>query len=161
MPWTKQDYIQQAYTHLGMADYVFHLQPSELQSALYMLDAMMSEWSARGVNLGWPIPNRPADSDINQDAGITDHANSAIYLNLALRIAPSHGKQVLPASLSQAKQAYDALLIQCIDLPEMSLPRELPLGAGAKPWRDNGDPFVRQKNSGRLPPPDEPVKFWG
>jgi hypothetical protein len=68
---------------------------------------------------------------------------------LALKIAPSFGKQVAIEVKVSAKQAYDTLLQRATAPIQMQLPRTMPAGSGRKPWHfDN--PFVR--------PPQNPVQ---
>lgn len=149
MSWTKRQFIEQAFDDIGLAGYVFDLQPEQLQSALRKLDTMMATWNAQGIRLAYPLPSSPQDSDINQETDVPDSAYEAIYSNLAIRIASSFGKQVPIEVKATAKQAYNVLLQRATQPIEMQLPRTMPAGAGQKPWRID-DPFV--------PPPQNPVQ---
>lgn len=149
MSWTKKQFIEQAFDDIGLAGYVFDLQPEQLQSALRKLDTMMATWNAQGIRLAYPLPSSPQDSDINQETDVPDSAYEAIYSNLAIRIASSFGKQVPIEVKATAKQAYNVLLQRATQPIEMQLPRTMPAGAGQKPWRID-DPFV--------PPPQNPVQ---
>lgn len=149
MGWTKKQFIEQAFDDIGLAGYVFDLQPEQLQSALRKLDTMMATWNAQGIRLAYPLPPSPQDSDINQETDVPDSAYEAIYSNLAIRIASSFGKQVPIEVKATAKQAYNVLLQRATRPIEMQLPRTMPAGAGQKPWRID-DPFV--------PPPQSPVQ---
>lgn len=149
MGWTKRQFVEQAYDQIGLAGYVFDLQPQQLQSALYKLDAMMATWNGKGIRLGYPLPSSPQDSDLDEETLVPDSAVEAIYANLAIRIAPSLGKAVAIEVKTSAKAAYDVLLQRATAPIEMQLPREMPAGAGNKPWRID-DPFVA--------PPTDPVQ---
>ena len=74
MAYTKRDIVEQAFEEIGLASYVFDLQPQQLESALRRLDAMMATWNAKGIRLGYPLPSSPADSDLDQEVGVPDNA---------------------------------------------------------------------------------------
>ena len=149
MGWTKRQLVTQAFDEIGLASYIFDLQPEQLQSALRRLDTMMATWNAQGIRLAYPLPSNPQDSDLDQETEVPDSAYEAIYTNLAIRIAPSFGKQVAIEVKTTAKQAYNVLLQRATHPIDMQLPRTMPAGAGQKPWRID-DPF--------LPPPQNPVQ---
>lgn len=149
MGWTKRQFVLQAFDEIGLASYVFDLQPEQLQSALRRLDTMMATWNAKGIRLAYPLPSSPQDSDLDQETDVPDSAYEAIYSNLAVRIAPSFGKQVAIEVKVVAKQGYDTLLQRATAPIEKQLPGTMPAGAGQKPWRID-DPFVA--------PPQSPVQ---
>jgi len=149
MGWTKRQFVEQAFDEIGLANYVFDLQPEQLQSALRRLDTMMATWNAKGIRLAYPLPSSPQDSDLDQETDVPDSAYEAIYTNLAIRIAPSFGKNVAIEVKTSAKQAYDVLLQRATAPIEKQLPRSMPAGSGNKPWRID-DPFVA--------PPQSPVQ---
>ena len=149
MGWTKRDFVVQAFDEIGLASYIFDIQPEQLQSALRRLDTMMATWNAKGIRLAYPLPSSPLDSDLDSQTEVPDSAYEAIYTNLAIRIAPSFGKQVAIEVKTTAKAAYDVLLQRATFPIEMQLPRTMPAGAGQKPWRID-DPYVA--------PPQSPVQ---
>lgn len=150
MSWTKRQYVEQAFSEIGLATYVFDLEPEQLQTALRQLDSMMGAWNAKGIRLGWPMPSSPQGSDLDEETSMPDSANEAIYLGLALRIAPGFGKTVAQQTAFFAKQAYDQLLSLASMPLERQLPQTMPAGAGNKPWRNNDSPFVN--------PPVDPLQ---
>ena len=144
MAYTKRDIVEQAFEEIGLASYVFDLQPQQLDSALRRLDAMMATWNAKGIRLGYPLPSSPADSDLDQDTGVPDNAIEAMVLNLAVRVAPGFGKTVSPDTKGNAKRAYNELLANSAMPLEMQLGNEtIPSGAGNKGWRYYNNPFLR------------------
>jgi hypothetical protein len=131
MGWTKRQYIESAYEEIGLASYLYDLTAEQLNSALRRLNSMMANWNANGVRIGWPIPATADGSDLDTDAGAPDVANDAIYLNLAVRLAPSHGKTL----------SVDTKVTP--PTPERQFPNTLPRGQGTKPWRTiNSSPFM-------------------
>jgi hypothetical protein len=142
MSWTKQQLIEQAFEEAGLAAYVFDLTPDQLHSALRRLDSMMATLMEKGIILGYPIPGSPQDSNLSDESNIPDYAVEAVYLNLAIRIAPSFGKSIAPETKTSAKSAMDALLVRFAFPNEQQFPYGTPAGAGAKTWRLNGNPFL-------------------
>jgi len=151
MAYTKRDIVNQAFEEIGLASYVFDLQPQQLEGALRRLDAMMATWNGKGIRLGYPLPSSPADSDLDQATGVPDSALEAMVLNLAVRIAPGFGKAVSPDTKASAKNAYNQIIAQSAKPVEMQLDNmAIPAGAGNKHWRSRKDPF--------LAPPADPLQ---
>jgi hypothetical protein len=141
--YTKRQFIEGAFEEIGMANYVFDLQPEQLQSALRRLDVMMAEWNAKGIRLRYPIPSSPQDSDLDQQSDTPDSAWEAIITNLAVRIAPGYGKAVSPDTKTTAKFGLNTLMQRAAFPLEQQLPDTMPIGQGNKPWRwDN--PYVNR-----------------
>ena len=46
MGYSKRQFVEAAFAEVGLASYVFDLQPQDLEQALRRLDAMMAEWNA-------------------------------------------------------------------------------------------------------------------
>jgi|SRR6187551_1582762 len=135
MSWTKRELVLQAFEEIGYASYVYDLQPEQLQAALRRLDGMMAEWNAIGIRIGYPLPSSPSSSDLDDTTAVPDAANSAIYTNLAMRIAPSVGKQVQQETKQAADTGYKALVNKLSHPIEMQLSGTLPNGAGNKSRR--------------------------
>jgi hypothetical protein len=151
MSWTKRQLIEQAFEIIGMASYTYDLQPEQLQSAMRQLDTMMATWNNKGVQLGYPIPSTPENADLDDETNVPDRANEAIYMNLAIRIAPNYGKQVMRELKQAAFYAYQGLLSVATFPQEMQYPETLPTGAGNKPHRWDDEFF---------PTPYGPYQPW-
>lgn len=150
MSWTKRNYVTQAFNEIGLGSFVYDLSPEQLGSCLTRLDAMMASWNERGIKLGYPIPSSPGNSDLDQETGVPDRANEAIYSNLAIKLAASYGKIAPPELKATAKMTYDVLMFRAAMPEEMQFPNTLPSGSGNKPYRNIESPFV-------LPPSDPPL----
>lgn len=160
MSWTKRQFITQAFEEIGLAAYVFDLTPEQLDSALRRMDSMVGGWNANGVRIGYPLPSNPDDSDLDEDSGVPDFANEAIYLGLAVRIASSYGKVVSPETKAFADMAYSNMANQvAIPTPERQLPHTMPRGSGTKPWRNFNNPFVNRPQDPILAGSDNPIDF--
>lgn len=147
MGWTKLQHVEHAFAEISLAPDVFNVAPEQIQRALRSLDAMMATWNGKGIRLGYPLPSSPDDSQLDQDSGIPDSANEAVFLNLAIRIAPGVGKQVSVDTRASAKAGYDVLLARAA-FPPQQPSKTLPSGAGNKPSRTY-QPF--------LPPTPDPL----
>ena len=109
----------------------------------------MATWNGRTIRLGYPLPSSPEQSSLDEETNVPDIANEAIYLNLAIRIAPTVGKVVTMETKSAARDAYKELLKRAALPKEKQFPETLPAGQGNKPWRWRDSPFIR--------PPEDPV----
>ena len=159
MGYSKRQFVAAAFEEIGLASYVFDLQPEQLQSALRRLDAMMADWNGKGIRLGYPLPGSPQYSDLDEPSEVPDSANEAIITNLAIRIAPGYGKVVMPQTMVAARNAYQTLLSRATMPFEQQLPGTMPAGAGNKPWRVYDNPFLRPPVNPVDVGPDGPLQF--
>lgn len=159
MGYSKRQFVAAAFEEIGLASYVFDLQPEQLQSALRRIDAMMADWNGKGIRLGYPLPGSPQDSDLDEPTLVPDWANEAIITNGAVRIAPGYGKQVMVETKAIAKQSYDTLLQRATAPIPQQLPATMPAGAGNKPWRVYDNPFIRPPVDPVMAGPDGPLEF--
>lgn len=158
MGYTKRQFVTGAFEEIGLSDYVFDLQPEQLEGALRRLDSMMMEWNAQGIRLGYPIASSPQDSDLDTETNTPDSAWEAVITNLAIRIAPGYGKTVSPDTKVSAKNAYNILLQRATFPLEKQLPETMPIGQGNKPWRwDN--PYVYPPADPVDAGPDGPIEW--
>lgn len=132
MGFTKKQIIEQAFEEIGLASYVFDLTADQLQSALRRLDLMVSSWYTKNIRIGYPLPQSPDESHIDQQIDTPMQANEALILNLAVRLAPSYGKSLSPDTKMNAKATYDQLLFDAAAPIEQQYVSTLPLGAGYK-----------------------------
>lgn len=135
MPWLKGDIVGKAYEELSIAGYNFDLDPEELQAGCVTLDAMMAEWDARGIKLGYPLADGPGGSDLNDSTNLPAYAVRPVWMNHAKAMAASNGKALTAQQLEIAKQGYDLLLSKAAMPGPTQFPNTLPIGAGNKSWR--------------------------
>lgn len=153
MSYTKGQLVEAAYAEIGMAAFMFDLEPEDLQAALRKLDAMMAMWNGRGIRLGYPIPLAPLSSTLTEDSTLPDWSISAVIANLGIQIAPLYGKVVSAETRFNARDAYNMVLSRSAMPPEMQFPNTLPAGAGNKPWTIDS-PFMRDPVDQLLTGPD-------
>lgn len=159
MGYSKRQFVASAFEEIGLASYVFDLQPEQLQSALTRLDAMMADWNGKGIRLGYPLPGSPQDSELDEPTLVPDSANQAIFTNLAIRLAPAYGKAVMIETKATAKDSYNTLLQRATAPIEQQMPSTMPSGAGNKPWRTYDNPFLRPPVDPTLAGPDGPIEY--
>lgn len=159
MAYTKRWFVTEAFSEIGLAEYVFDLQPEQLQTGLNLLDSQMATWDGKGIRVGWSIPNEAEQSDLDDEVDVPYYAREAIYLQLALRLAPRFGKTLSPDTKVNAKNAYDALMRENAQPVPMSYPSTLPAGAGNKPWRNQGTPFLGPPGNPLAAGGDGPIDF--
>ena len=159
MGYSKRQFIEAAFAEIGLASYVFDLQPEQLEAARQRLDAMMADWNGKGIRLGYPIPVSPQDGSIDEQTNVPDSAYEAIICNLGIRLAPSYGKQVMNETKATAKQGYDTLMQRATFPLEQQFPNTMPSGAGNKPWRVYDNPFLRPPVDPVTAGPDGPIEY--
>jgi hypothetical protein len=160
MSWTKRELLVAAFGEIGLASYVYDLSPEQLQAALARLDSMMGTWNGQGIRLGYPLPSTPGASNLDDASNLPDSANETVFQNLATRIAPGYGKQVSPDTKTSAYNGYNAMLTASMGAPpQMQMPGTMPAGAGNKPWRNTGQPFLNPPTDPLLAGQDGQIEF--
>lgn len=153
MSWTKKQLILRAFGKIGLASHIYDIKPEELEDALYDLDAIVAEWAAKGVRIGYPLPSSPHLGDIDDDTGIPDSAARPLYYQLAMSIAPDYGKEISQDVRAIAAEGFKVLLAKSAVIPEMRIVDALS-GAGAKtpdsPYFDVDDEELTVEYGGDL-----------
>ena len=128
MQWTKRQIIQLAFEEAGLAHFAFDLTPDQVQSALLRLDSMMTGLNQQGLQIGY----NAGDQDPDADSGLPDGAYEMAVAGLAIRIAPSYGKQIGASTAAVYSRGLDALKVQAAHPQNVNLPAGYPVGAGYK-----------------------------
>jgi len=147
MSYTKGELALSALEEIGLAEYEYDITPEMRQSVIRRMDMMMAEWGARKIRLSYPITKDRAPNP-DEESSIPDWAGEAVITNLAIRIAPSYGKQVSPETKAVARSSYTTLCGVFSKPLEMQLP-SMPIGAGYKNTENRWspepeDPYVKQ-----------------
>lgn len=138
MSWTKRQFIKAAFGEIGLAAGTYDLQPSDFETGLERLEAMMATWNARGIRIGYPISSSPADASLDEVTGVPDAVNEAVLLGLAVRLAPGYGKITTKDTKQSAAEAYSNMMSKGMTRMQKRMPGGFPLGAGNKGWRQIG-----------------------
>lgn len=131
MGYSRRQFVTKAFEKIGLASYVYDLEPDQLEAVAEDLNAMMALWDAKGIRLGFPIPGDPSQGDLDDPTNVPYSANIAIYCNLAVLIAPNFGKVPSPELKAMAKLGYDTLSARAAFPPQMQM-KVMPTGAGNK-----------------------------
>lgn len=157
--YAKRWYVTKAFSSIGLANYVYDLQPEQLQECLETLDSQMATWDGDGIRVGWSIPNAEGESALDDEVDVPNQAREAIYRKLGIAIAPNFGKAITPEHKQLAKDAMDGLLLLTALPVPMQYPNTLPSGAGNKPWRTVDNPFLGPPVDYVESGPDSPINF--
>ena len=129
MSFTKRQIVEGTYGEISLASYTFDLSADEIQAGLSRIESMLRGWLSLGIDTGYVLPTTPDVSDPDDDSGMLDMYDEAVRSNGAIRIAPLFGKTVSQETRQVAKSAYEAMLVPR-KIPQMQLPRNLPIGQG-------------------------------
>lgn len=140
---TKLYILNEAFDELGLAGYVFNLSPNDQMAALRKLDALVATWEAQGLTINWLFSTDPNTSDPNDEVTVPDSSLTPLTTNLAVRMAPSYGKQVSPDTKQAAAYGLNALRTQRAVIPQQRFPETLPIGTG------NNFPYTVYFNNGQ------------
>lgn len=122
---TKRELVEGMYTEIALAGYVFDLDPEEIDTGLLRLNQLATKWEARGIRLGFNI-----GGELDDEACIPDWAEEAFITNGAVRLAPTIGKQVTIDTRMAARDGFKTLCMGNYEIPQMQMPRHMPIGSG-------------------------------
>lgn len=135
--YTKAEVINQAFDQLRISGITFIPSAAQTQKALGYLESMMAQWaSAYAFNCGYNFEITPnTASTCGPDLTFKD----MMAANLAVRLAPSYGKEVPPSLDEQATMGFTAGLGIIAQLNSRMLlpPERMPRGSGNTfrlPW---------------------------
>jgi hypothetical protein len=154
MRWLKRKLVQKAYNAVGLLSAEQELTPEEEDDGLDSLNAMMVQWDSEGVRLGYN-PN----GDLDSDPGIDPRAYRAVYLNLALELGASLGREIPPVVTIGATSGLSRLKSLVGKPIPMKLPSTTPLGAGHKGWREAGRVFANEEDDALNTDTDSELEF--
>jgi hypothetical protein len=160
MSWTKDVLIREAFGEIGLNAATFNVNADRLNGALIRLEAMMAQWNAKGIRIGYNLASGADGAELDQDSGLPDSAYETVICSLAMRLAPGLGKVVAAETKATAKAGYDTLLSLAAMPSEQQYQNTMPRGAGNKPWRwSNGSPFMSTPVDPILAGGDGPIEF--
>lgn len=133
---TKGDLVRAALRKLAIASNatLTDVEPQSMQDAVDDLETMMAEWyqDGKGIITGYEfadMDNLPAEGD---DHGLRSSAVSAVYHNLACRIAPDYSLEATAKIIATAKYGKELLYKQtAIERSKRApYPSRMPIGSG-------------------------------
>lgn len=105
---TKTAVIEMAYEHCSLAGFEFERTAEEMTAGLRQMNAMLAEWLADGIDLGYDFPTY-ADGNLEEPSGLPTSAVAVVTSMLAQRLAPGMGKALSPAASAALNRSYFAL----------------------------------------------------
>ena len=132
---TRATILSRALGRLAMGDYQFDVTPDERAATRTSLDAMMAEWDAVGITLGYTTSDGDNDAD---DMTTPPWADQAIWSNLALRMAPDFGKMPSPDLKRDARRGMDLVTSKTLVIPAQVRARGSVHGGGERFYRRHG-----------------------
>lgn len=112
----KRDIVDRAFKLLAMSGFELDDSPEDEYDILQTLDDMMSEMQGVDYDFGYKLAEN-GESYMGDDSGIKRDALSGISHKLALRICSLFGKNPPTLLVSQANDAYNALLTRYQQIP--------------------------------------------
>lgn len=112
----KKDIVDRAFKLLAMSGFELDDSPEDEHDILQTLDDMMSEMQGVDYDFGYKLADN-GQSYMGDDSGIKRDALSGIAHKLALRICSLFGKTPPVLLVSQANEAYNALLVRYQTIP--------------------------------------------
>ncbi|MBI0520886.1 hypothetical protein F6Q07_22785 [Pectobacterium parmentieri] len=160
---TKGDLVRAALRKLAIASNatLTDVEPQSMQDAVDDLESMMAEWyqDGSGIITGYEfadMDNLPAEGD---DHGLRSSAVSAVFHNLACRIAPDYSLEATAKIIATAKYGKELLYKQTAitRAKRAPYPSRMPIGSGNSLATLNGWHFFpgEKQDADSTTPPDE------
>lgn len=127
---SKAALVEMAYEHCGLAGFEFERTPEEMTAGLRHMNAMLAEWLADGIDLGYDFPTY-ADGLLEEPSGIPDSAVSVVTSMLAQRLCPGMGAAMSPDARAALNMSYFKLQSRYATIT-VPTPARTPRGAGYK-----------------------------
>lgn len=134
--WTKQQFIDESLAEIGIDAETYSVTSNDYARALKRLDAMVATWDNRGITVGYPMHDDPANSALTEETDVPDRARDPIIYGLAVKLASMYGRQVMRETKLAARDGLQSLALFATR-PEstVKLPERLPIGSGHKTYR--------------------------
>ena len=144
---TKLELVQGAYEQMRIWGLTSSVTPVESELALKRLNGLLLHWENKGVYLGWHI----GTGDINEDSGLPDWSQEAVFTNLAIKLLPAFGKTASREQVAEASDSFNAISLKCYD--NMEYPDTMPVGAGNQRYGYSSRRFFVEEDpdTGRQP----------
>lgn len=133
---TKGDLVRAALRKLGVASdaTLTDVEPQSMQDGVDDLESMMAEWyqDGKGIITGYVFSdsaNPPAEGDAH---GMRESAVSAVFHNLACRIAPDYALEATAKIIASARHGKELLYKQTAleRAKRAPYPNRMPIGSG-------------------------------
>ncbi|WP_406704884.1 packaged DNA stabilization gp4 family protein [Sodalis sp.] len=106
------------------------VEPQSVADGLDDLEAMMAEWRARGIDIGYRFAQDEQTVSPDDPTGVLPLFTSAVGYQLMLRVLADYGIEPTPRQEATAHAAYDALLTATLTVPSLKRRGDMPTGQG-------------------------------
>uniref|UniRef100_A0A1A9VZ11 Uncharacterized protein n=1 Tax=Glossina brevipalpis TaxID=37001 RepID=A0A1A9VZ11_9MUSC len=106
------------------------VEPQSIADGLDDLEAMMAEWRARGIDIGYRFAEDEQAVSPDDPTGVLPLFTSAVGYQLMLRVLADYGIEPTPRREATAQTAYDALLTATLTVPSLKRRGDMPTGQG-------------------------------
>nr|WP_319552448.1 packaged DNA stabilization gp4 family protein [uncultured Vibrio sp.] len=134
---TKGELVLAALRKLGVASSatLTDVEPESMQDAIQDLESMMAEWydDGNGIDVGYILADETTDEPYDgDDHGMPQSAVSAVYHNLAVRIAPDYEMTASAKVVATARKGKDKLIGKSVlsKTKKAAYPSRMPIGSG-------------------------------
>lgn len=153
---TKGDLVRAALRKIGIASNatLTDVEPQSVEDGVNDLEMMMAEWRedpAAGIDIGYQFAPDGEPAMDGDDHGLKTAHLSAVYHNLALRIAPDYEIEPLAKVVTTARYGKE-LLVKSSALKrakkvyrEAGYPNRMPIGSGNRIPTYNGHHYFHRK----------------
>ncbi|MGL9737457.1 packaged DNA stabilization gp4 family protein [Serratia sp. (in: enterobacteria)] len=153
---TKGDLVLAALRKIGIASNatITDVEPQSVEDGVNDLEMMMAEWRedpAGGIDIGYQFAVDGEPAMDGEDHGLKTAHLSAVYHNLALRIAPDYEIEPLAKVVTTARYGKE-LLVKSSALKrakkvyrEAGYPNRMPIGSGNRIQTYNGHHYFHRK----------------
>ncbi|MDX7487200.1 packaged DNA stabilization gp4 family protein [Serratia marcescens] len=153
---TKGDLVLAALRKIGIASNatLTDVEPQSVEDGVNDLEMMMAEWRedpAAGIDIGYRFAADDEPAMVGDDHGLKTAHLSAVYHNLALRIAPDYEIEPLAKVVTTARYGKE-LLVKSSALKrakkvyrEAGYPNRMPIGSGNRIPTYNGHHYFHRK----------------
>lgn len=128
---TKAALVEGGYDYCGLNGFDFDRTPDEMVTGLRHLNAMMAEWLADGIDLGFDFPTY-SQGLLEEPSGVPDSAVAAIHGMLAQRLAPGMGATLSPAASAALSRSYFSLRSRYAAAPPSMVPATILPSSGVR-----------------------------
>ncbi len=145
---TKRECAEGALNVLALANSQIDIEEKDFATVIFFMEGMIAGWMVQGIDFGYNLSDTPDISDADQDSNIPTIAQTAVFYNLALLIAPMWGKTIPGTFPKIAKETFESIRLLYLDIESAVLvrPRTQILGAGSRNYYFPNYPFVPVRN---------------
>ncbi|CAI2068228.1 packaged DNA stabilization gp4 family protein [Serratia quinivorans] len=153
---TKGDLVLAALRKIGIASNatLTDVEPQSVEDGVNDLEMMMAEWRedpAVGIDIGYQFAAEGEPAEVGDDHGLKTAHLSAVYHNLAVRIAPDYQIEPMPKVVTTARYGKE-LLVKSSALKrakkvyrDAGYPNRMPIGSGNRIPNYNGHYYFHRK----------------